>query len=126
MECLPTGTKTAGKTSASKEVSNASYTIRRRFANELLDVALIQEPTGPEQKNGLSNIPDENMFHGLENEPRARKNSNGSLLTDFCSENVVTAQLTVPTDKGQLELPSAQLSLPGTSEQKILLLWWST
>ncbi|KAG5879972.1 hypothetical protein JTB14_036184 [Gonioctena quinquepunctata] len=37
----------------------ASYTISRRFANELLDMALIQEPwtTGPARINGLGNIP---------------------------------------------------------------------
>ncbi|KAG5876426.1 hypothetical protein JTB14_010279 [Gonioctena quinquepunctata] len=60
----------------------ASYTISRRFANELLDEALIQESwtTGPGRINGLENIP------------------------DFCFEDVVAAQLTVPTDEGQLEL----------------------
>ncbi|KAG5872580.1 hypothetical protein JTB14_035560 [Gonioctena quinquepunctata] len=57
----------------------ASYIIRR-FANELLDVALIQPwTTGPGRINCLGNIP------------------------DLCSEDVVAAQLTVPTEEGQLK-----------------------
>ncbi|KAG5892731.1 hypothetical protein JTB14_001102 [Gonioctena quinquepunctata] len=85
----------------------ASYTISRRFANELLNVALIQEPwtTEPGRINGLGNIPGKVMFHSLRNKPRAcilkRRNINDFLLTDFCSEDVVTVQLIVPTDEGQ-------------------------
>ncbi|KAG5869456.1 hypothetical protein JTB14_014460 [Gonioctena quinquepunctata] len=107
----------------------ASHTISTRFANELLDVALIQEPcsTGPDQINGLGNIPGEVIFHSLGNKSTAcilsGKNIDDSLVTDFCSEDVVAAQLTVLTDEGQLELTSAQPTLPWSSEQKILLLW---
>ncbi|KAG5887178.1 hypothetical protein JTB14_028981 [Gonioctena quinquepunctata] len=97
----------------------ASYTISRRFANELLDLALIQEPwtTGPGRINGLGNIPGKVIFHSSGNKPRAcillRKNINGLLISDFCSEDVVTAQLTVPTDEGQLELTGCSAYFAG-------------
>ncbi|KAG5891900.1 hypothetical protein JTB14_013367 [Gonioctena quinquepunctata] len=51
----------------------AFYTISRRFANELLDLPLIQEPwtKGPGRINGLGNVPYKVMFHSSRNKPRA-------------------------------------------------------
>ncbi|KAG5869379.1 hypothetical protein JTB14_005690 [Gonioctena quinquepunctata] len=75
------------------------HNISSRFANELLDVALIWIK-GPDRMNGWDNIAGKVMFHSSVNKPRAcillRRD-----ITFRCSVNVVAAQLTIPTEEGQ-------------------------
>ncbi|KAG5879762.1 hypothetical protein JTB14_027048 [Gonioctena quinquepunctata] len=60
------------------------------------------------------------MFHSLGNKPRPcillRKDINGLLLPDFCSVDVVAAQLTIPTEEEQMELTVCSAYFAGDIE----------
>ncbi|KAG5878521.1 hypothetical protein JTB14_018904 [Gonioctena quinquepunctata] len=58
----------------------AFYTIRRRFANELLDMAM-DNRSRPNKRLGAC--------------ISLKKDINGPILSDFCPEDVVAAQITV-------------------------------